>query len=148
MFVPAPVSPGDIEQFDGVRVDLRCVLNMRTAAKVNEFAGFINGDRHFLVSRITVIIQVTAFQTFDQLQLIGLVFEKLFGICRRNLFTDEVRFSLDQLFHSVFNGFEIVRRKGTRKVEVVIKTVFDRWTDGNLPIREHFQDSFSHQVGS
>ena len=120
---------------------------MRSTAKINELAGCIGGNGHSFVGWIAVIIQVAALESFDKLDFVDLVLEKLLGIFRRNLLADEVRLCLDQFPHAVLDGFEIIRREGARQVEVVVKPVFDGWTDSNLPIREHFQDGFSHHVG-
>ena len=49
-----------------------------------------------------------------------------------------VRFDL--LFHLGLDLFEIVRRNAVRKIDVVIKTVLDRWPGGELCFRPDFQN--------
>ena len=127
-------------------VDLRGVFHVGTAAKVDKIARFVDGDGHFFVGRVAVVIQLTALEPFDQLQLISLVFKQVFSLAGRNLFADEVFFGLDQFLHALFDAFEVIGGERTRQVEVVIKAIFDRRPYGDLSIGEHLQNCFSHYM--
>ncbi len=87
-------------------------------------------------------------QTIDQFQLVGLVFKDLAGLVSADLAINEGFLRLDQLLHAVFDDFQILRGEASGEIEIVIKAVFNSWSDGDLRFGEQLQHRFCHRMGS
>ena len=125
LFVPSPVGSCDREQLYGLGVDHLCVLHMWSPAKVGELVHCVDGDD--LVLRKVV----------DKLGLVRLVLEKLKSLLAAYFLPDKVLFLVDDIPHPFLDLGEIVHLERARKVEVIIKTIFNGWSDGNLCLWEH-----------
>jgi len=76
-----------------------------------------------------------------------LVFENLAGFIGADFPVDKVFLRLDQVLHAGFDDLEVLRGEGAGQIEVVVETVLNRRTDGDLRFGEHLQDRFCHDVG-
>src|SRR5690606_39984503 len=72
--------------------------------------------------------------------------EELDSIVAQPLFAGNHFVFLGQFRHFLFNGFQILGRKGTLVGKVVIKAVVNHRADGNLGIRKQALDRVSQQV--
>ena len=125
LLVPSPVGSCDREQLDGLGVDHLCVLHMGSPAKVGELVHCVDGD--YLVLR----------QVVDKLCFVRLVLEKFKSLLAAYFLPDKVLFLIDDIPHPFLDLGEIVHLERTRKVKIIIKTIFNGWSDGNLCLREH-----------
>ena len=79
MLIAAPIRARDVHQLNRARVDLCGIFNMRTAAQVNKTGVLVDGNLWLFIQRVTVVVRAALLKTFDQFQLIGLIFENLAG---------------------------------------------------------------------
>ena len=112
--------------------------NMGPAAEVGEIALLVDRDR--------VVVR----ELVDQLDLVGLasVLKERQGIGLGNIFLGDRRCRFGQLRHLLFDLYEILRRKGTLEIEVVVEPFFDRGTDGKLCLRKELLYRMRHEVRS
>ena len=108
----------------------------------------VDGQFRFYFNGIAMFIHLTGFQVADQLQFVGLVFKDLFGLPGVHHFAREFKFSFDDLTHALLDFFQILRGKRAGQVEVIVKTVFDRWADRDFCVREFIQYGLRHHVRS
>ncbi len=54
---------------------------------------------------------------------------------------------LEDVLHPLLDRLEVLVRQGARQIKIVIETVLDRWTDGDLPLGKHLEDGLGHDVG-
>src|SRR5215813_7491773 len=87
-------------------------------------------------------------KTFNQLYLIVLAssFEKLNGLSLIELSPRNRKFAFCNLASAFFDLFKILRRKCPVISEVVIKTVFECWSNRQLCCRKKFLYGLSHDV--
>ena len=133
--VATPVGPRDLHQFEVLK--LAGAGHVGTAAQIFEVAftvqtdGLIgrNGGDDFGFVMLTQAFEIShGLVTGQHAAHDGLVFGHQFA-------------------HAFFDGDQIVRRERTAVREVVIKTVVDHWTDGDLRFREQLLDGVGQQVG-
>jgi hypothetical protein len=134
-FIASPIGAGDTEELECL--DLTGAVHVWPAAEVHEIPFPIDGDE--------VIVHL-----LEQLDLVCLpkVVEILDGRCPRHLFTHKGTILTDDLLHPLLNLVQNVRRKRLRKIEIVVETVFDGWTNGQFGVGKEALDGVSHDVGS
>jgi hypothetical protein len=54
----------------------------------------------------------------------------------------------DDLAHALFDHLQVLRGQGARQVEIVVKAVLHRRTDGVLGLREHLDHRLRHHMRS
>ncbi len=119
---------------------------MRPAAKVHERAAGVNGNLRLLFQRIAVLIFLTGFQSFNQLQFERLVFEELLGLVSRDHLAFKTFFALDDAAHTLLDGFQVIGGQWARQVKVVVKTIINGRTNGHFAIGEFFQHGLGHHM--
>ena len=120
VFITAPVCTGNAHELD--RLDHARFWQMWASAEIHILAVLIEADR-FIFRQI-----------FDKLHLVGFAavgkeFDRFFA---RQLLAFKHSASLDDLLHFLFDLVQIFRHKRVRAVKVIVKTVFDRWPNGDL----------------
>ena len=119
VLVAAPVCAGDPHQLE--RWDERRVLDVGTEAKV--FPSVVAVDADDLAAAFR------RFNTFDDLDLEGLVVEALQPFIARDFLADERLPGCDDLAHLRVDRVEILRCERTPDVEVVVEPVLDCGAD-------------------
>ena len=134
--VSAPVSAAALRQLDRVALDASGEVQMRTCAKIREFALRVEGD-HGVLGQIP-----------DQLDLVRLVllFHQADRFLAGKLRALDFEVFLADLLHLRLNGVEVFLREGGRRIEVVVETLFDRRTDGKLRLGVQALDRLRHHV--
>ncbi|OPY91320.1 MAG: hypothetical protein A4E72_00162 [Syntrophus sp. PtaU1.Bin208] len=135
--VPAPVSAGDIEEFEGAdhggRGDVRPPAEIGVAALSVKADGF-----HFRR------------QVFQELDLIrfSLALEKGDGFLAGNLFPDKRMICFDNLLHPVLYFFKILQSEGISIFKIIIKAIFNGRTDTDQHSREKILNGLGHYMGN
>ncbi len=110
---------------------------MRPTAQVDKPAMRIKADR----------FRLHVAQEFD---LVGFsqLFKEADGVRLGHFLADKRKTGLGEFSHLLFDQFEIFRGERFVSIEIVVKSLFDGWTDGHLDVfAEHFLDSQGHDVG-
>ena len=94
---------------------------MRTATQINKGAVGVGADGFSLHLP----------QQLDLVHL-ALLLKKPDRVVPAHLLTNKGQLSSGQLGHFGFNLFKIIRRERRFTIKIVIKTVFNGWTDGDL----------------
>ena len=105
------------------------------------------------IDKITLLVQGHCFilHILEQLDLIGLALlaKKLDRLSNRHLAALKGQTSLDDLGHLFFYGCKIVRGKGNFTIKIVVISVFNGWTDGNLyALTLQLLNSLGHDMGA
>jgi len=74
--------------------------------------------------------------------------KQLFRLVRADNLFLEIHAGLDDAAHAFFDAFQILRSERPGEIEIVVKTIFDRWSDGYLALGKFFQYCLRHNVGS
>src|SRR5690606_34000227 len=150
VFVAAPVSPGGRLEGHGERVGFNVlrVGDVRPAAQVGK--GVLRVDRELagrLCDLAAVFVYPAIDQIINQLQLVGLILEKLAGFLGADLAHGEgVRLAHDGL-HASLDPLQVFLGQRARQVEVVIKAVLDGRADGDFRVGKSLQNGLSHDMG-
>ena len=104
MLVAAPVGPGGAHQLKRRGVDLPGVLDVRAAAQVGEFVVDVQRDLRLALQRAPIFIEIALLQASDQLQLVGLILERLARLLSRDHFALELVPPGDDLAHALLEG--------------------------------------------
>jgi len=134
--VAAPVGAAALRQLDGIALDAAGGVEVRARAEVGELTLTVEADDGVLR------------QVVDELHLIGLLLllHELDGFLARQLEPLELQLFLADLAHLGFEGIEMLLREIERGVEVVVESVVDRGTDGQLDIRIEALDSLRQHM--
>ena len=134
--VAAPVGRVAGRQLDGVALDAAGRVEVRAGAEIGKLA--LRVERDVRVKRKIV----------DELDLVGLVllFHILDGFLARQLKALKLQLFLADLAHLRLELFHDLRRKGKRRVEVIIEAVVDRRADGQLDLRMQPLDGLRQNV--
>ena len=134
--VAAPIRAAALRQLDGVALDAAGRVEVRAGAEIGKLA--LRVERDVRVKRKIV----------DELDLVGLVllFHILDGFLARQLKALELQLFLADLAHLRLELFHDLRRKGKRRVEVIIEAVVDRRADGQLDLRMQPLDGLRQNV--
>ena len=106
---------------------------MRALAEVKELALSVQRD-----ARIH--------DALDQLDLEGLIGEELHCLGLRDLAVLERHVAFHPLAHAFFYLGQVLRREGSRQIEVVVEPVLNRRPNRELRVREHLEYGLGHDV--
>ena len=124
VLVAAPVGPGDAHQLEAPHL-----------AGASRRAGPGRGRRTRPGGRGRPLV----LDPVDQLDLVGLVGEKLARLVFRDLRRLERDVGVDAGAHLLFDHRQVLGRKRARELEVVVEAGIDRRADPELGVREHLQ---------
>ncbi len=131
VLVGPPVGPGVLHELE--TADKTGVRHMGTPAKIDERSLLVQGN-------------LPVFELFDQLDFVGIVFEKFNGFFFGYHHSLKRLFGFDDFFHFRFNGWEVVL--GNRwHIDVVVKSVLYHRTDGKKGVFIQVLHRFGHDVG-
>ena len=108
---------------------------MGALAQVYKLVVSIDGDRRVFG------------QSFNQLDLVGLIGEHRFGGGPREVLTLEDVAGFDRFIHQLLNLFQVLRSERSGNFKVVVEPVFDGRAYAHLGFGEKFQYSVGHHVG-
>src|SRR5579871_6239237 len=116
-FVAQPVSSGNVEQLE--RLNFSSRRNMRPAAEIEKFAGFINGNLFIGLGEL-----------LDEMALheVAVVLEFGESFLARTKFTRVRNVLLDEFLHFGFDFLQVFGRKRSGTIEIVEKSGFGGWT--------------------
>ncbi|MNL35250.1 hypothetical protein D3C87_1572660 [compost metagenome] len=137
--VPAPVSSRHAQKLE--RFDLARALDVRTTAKVKPtFSVKIDTHNCFAFFR----------QVFDQLDFKALAhaFESFNSFRDWPVFTTNRKILRNDVSHFLFDFFEVLFSEGKRRIEVIIKTIVDHRTDGDLHFRPNILNRLGHDMSA
>ena len=92
--------------------------------------------------------RLTLWNCIQKLKLILLIFEDFSSFFSCHFFSDKILTAIDNLPHVLSDSLKICIRQRTWKIKVIVKSILNSRPDCNLCIRKHFENSFSHDVGS
>ena len=134
LLVATPVCTGYRQELERIGVQLLRRLDMWTAAQVGEAALVVDRDR------------LTIWDGVKQLELELLAREHLPGLIARDLYPPELLAAGDDRLHTGADLLKIALDQLTRKFEIIVEPVLDRWTDRNLRIGEHLEHGLGHYM--
>ena len=153
MLVAAPVCARGAQQLERVRRDLAGVVQVRPAAQVDEVIVLIGGDGRRFLGLLAIFVHAASLQPLDQLDLVGLVGEKLLGRDRADLLPDERILAGRDLAHAFLDRLQIFGREGFQRavrvatqIKIVVETVLDRRPDGDARVREALDHRLGHHM--
>ena len=136
--VAAPVGGVAGGQFDGIALDAAGGIQVRAGAEVGKFSLLVEADNGILG------------QVVDQLDLerLALFLHELDGFRARQLKALELELLLADLAHLGLDLGKILLRKGERREHIVIETVVDAGTDGELHLGPEALDGLRQHMGA
>jgi hypothetical protein len=138
LLITSPVRAREGIDRETVRWDLAGVIHMGTGAHILEGAVHIEADFGLsLLGELKAVLNLVTLA--PSLQVLD-------GLSDRTLRLYERLALSDDLAHLLLDGLEVLRGKGRIEIEVVITTVINRWTEGELSVRANLKDSLSHYV--
>ena len=134
VLVPVPVGGRDAEQLEGL--DLSGRRDVRAPAEIDEIPLLVDADH------------LVRFEVVDHLDLVGLapLGEQGAGVLAGELAAPDGHVRPGQLDHAALDALEIIGRERLRHVEVVVESLFDRRTDGQLRFGKQLLGGLGHQV--
>src|SRR5690554_6506259 len=129
-----PIGSGSTQQLECIGIQLFGGFHMRPSTEIGKTALIV--ERDILVGGYRI----------DKLHLVDLIGKQLLGLISRDHDALELLVFLDDGLHPVRDLFKILLVQSSRQIKIVIESIIDRWTYGNLCRWEHLQDSFRHHV--